>query len=215
MKEPAIDSTISSLKNVVTIVAGLAITNAIITVFVVNNVADFKRLTIDTSLLFFLFILNVIRFHHGNVRHLDTTYTSDPGKVAIVHKPVGASGKTALDFFVIFFQSVVFAVLSFLLKQPNSFFALFAALIAVDVLWYLAVHGMVTDKSRFLHQKRWSINNVATLLALLIVLAHSARIANSFHFYICFFLVLLNTVVDFAISWEFYFPAVRSHSSEE
>lgn len=209
MNEPGVSSTIASLKNIVTIVAGLAITNAIISLFVVNNVADFTSATPKTFLLFAIFLLNIIRFHHGNMRHLDTTYTPEPGKVGLTHSPVGSAGKTALDFFVIFFQTVGFAVLSFLLRQSSEFVVLFTSLIAIDVLWFLGVHGMVTDPSSFLHQKKWTINNVVTLLALLILIASSANLGDTVYFYLCFGCILLNTVVDFWISWAFYFPGAE------
>ncbi len=210
MNDSSIGSTTASLKNIVTIVAGLAITNAIVSLFVVNNSADLGNADLQASLLFGLLLLNIIRFHHGNIRHLDTTYTSEPGKVGVTHKPTGSAAKTPLDFFVIFFQALIFALLSFLLRKPGEFVALFTALIAIDVLWYLGVHGMVVDPSSFQHQKKWTMNNVVTLVALLIVIAVGGKIGTVAYFYSSAVVIFANTAVDFWISWPFYFPGAEN-----
>ena len=158
--------------------------------------------------------MNILRFHHGNIRHIDTTYSTQRGKASVTHRLVGAAGKTALDFFVIFFQSIIFAFLSFLLRKYDQFFIIFTVLIAIDVIWYLGVHGMVTDRSSFLHQKKWTINNIVTLIVLLLIVSNTTRIGNITAFYICFSIILINTIVDYWISWSFYFPGLEDECND-
>lgn len=209
MGNSEIESTTSSLKSIIVIIAGLAITNAIITVLSKSGMQSIANLSIDSIFLFVIFLLNVIRFHHGNIRHLDTTYKKDLGKAHVTHKPVGSSGKTALDFFVILIQSVIFAWMSFLLKIPLEFFGLFAVVIAIDILWYLAIHGMVTDKKSFSHQKKWTINNVVSLFFLIALFLGVNKIGTMAFIYASAIVAGGNALVDFWISWPFYFPKME------
>lgn len=209
MGEPEIESTTSSLKSIIVIVAGLAITNAIVTVLSKNGLQTISNLDLDSISLFTIFLMNVIRFHHGNVRHLDTTYKEELGKVNITHKPVGSSGKTALDFFVIFIQSILFAWMSFLLKVPTEFFGLFTLVLLIDILWYLTVHGMAKDKESFQHQKRWTINNIVSLLLLIALFLKADKIGITWFTYASAIVAGSNSVVDFWISWSFYFPTLK------
>jgi hypothetical protein len=209
MGQPEIESTTSSLKGIIVIVAGLAITNSIITVLSKNGLHTISNLDFNSILLFSIFLINVIRFHHGNVRHLDTTYKEELGKANITHKPVGSSGKTALDFFVIFIQSILFAWMSFLLKEPTEFFGLFTLVLLIDILWYLTVHGMAKDKESFQHQKRWTINNVLSLLLLFVIFLIADKIGIVWFTYASGIVAGGNAFVDFWISWSFYFPTLK------
>ena len=214
MSGSAIESTISSLKSIVTIIAGLAITNSIVRLLVANNAASLDNVSIEALVLFLLFTLNVIRFHHGNVRHLDTTYSATPGKAVVSQKPVQSAGRTALDFSVIYSESVLFALLSFLIGKPTEFYPVFTVLLGIDVLWYLCVHTMVTDRRVFVHQKKWALNNVLTLFALVITFIISGRMGPIMYFCVGITCVIANTIVDFAISWQFYFPRAKALQRE-
>ena len=202
-------STISSLKEIVTIVTGLTITNAILQLMTTTSTATASGLgtiSFQTLLLFILLVMNVIRFYHGNMRHLDTTYTAEWGKGSSGDLKLSGGRKTAIDFFVIFSQSLVFAFISFLLRVPLDFFALFVALLVADVVWFLGVYQFTSDRKAFDHQKQWTLNNTISVFALLIAISSGAVLDPIVHVYLLWGILVLNTLIDFTVSWDFYFP---------
>lgn len=199
-------SAITSLKEIVTIVAGLAITNAVLQLLATDGALRTRGIGVTAVLLFILVILNIIRFHHGNIRHLDSTYTRERGRVPVGDLKNQARRNTAIDFFVIFSQALSLVVLSFLLHDASLFFYVFAGLIAIDIFWYLGVYNLASDEATFRHQKRWTLNNVTTLVGLLILFATASRLPGDWFPLSVITLLALNTVADFVISWAFYFP---------
>jgi hypothetical protein len=79
----SIRSAVSSLKELITIVSGLAATNAVLQLMQVtvdNGIYGINRLQFTPTLLFVVFIISLVRPYHGNVRHLDEEYTGKSGK---------------------------------------------------------------------------------------------------------------------------------------
>src|SRR5690349_17132991 len=76
-------STITSIKEIVTIITGLTITRTIIQLLTINGGLSLigclegcpEAIGVLPLLLFILLLMNVVRFYHGNMRHLDTTYS--------------------------------------------------------------------------------------------------------------------------------------------
>jgi hypothetical protein len=209
--EKSIWSTISSLKEIVTIVTGVTITNGIV-VFLTDgdytNIKDFKDLALQTIVLFLLLVGNIIRFYHGNMRHLDVTYLVkfEADSSGDINRP--GRRNVAIDFFVIFAQSLIFAALSFYLGEPTEFFTIFAGLLILDVVWFLSVYQYTPDRKAFEHQKRWTLNNTIAVFALLTTTAVSRTLDPVLLFCLFALIIALNTIVDFVISWDFYFPSL-------
>lgn len=204
-KSEGVKSAITSLKEIVTIVTGLTITNAIVQLTVRKGEFALNNVTLQSFLLFVLLIGNIIRFYHGNIRHLDTTYTMEAGKGHVGDLKEGEGTKTALDFFVIFLQSILFAVISFMVRLPAEFFTFFAGLLVMDVIWFLGVYQFTSDQSAFMHQKKWALNNIVATFALLLGIS-AERILGPAYVYLLWGILMLNTLIDYLISWDFYFP---------
>jgi len=205
----AVLSTISSLKEIVTIVSGLSVTNALVQLITPTSttaIPSLQSISTQTLLLFLLLVLNIIRFYHGNMRHLDTTYTAELGKGSSGDLRLSGRNRLAVDFFVIFLQSLIFATLSFLFRTPTEFFFLFAMLLVVDVVWFLSAYQLTTDRKAFEHQRRWTLNNTVAVIALLVFIGIGTNFTPSAYVYTLSAIIALNTLVDFYISWEFYFP---------
>lgn len=195
-------SAVLSLKQIVTIVTGLAITNAIIQLMLhditINDnkiIYDYGLINVNiyTCLLFIIVISNVIRFYHGNIRHLDDLVLNRDGKIAI-------------NFFIIFTENILFAILSFSLQIPNQFFCIFIALIFLDIVWFELSTKITANPKTFERRKKWTLNNILFIIIMLVILVFSLYCPSQE--YVLYFLFSLfgNTIADFYIQWNFYFP---------
>ncbi len=203
---------VTSLKELFVILVGLAITNGIGQIVALkkdpSGYIDLgQALKSHAFLLFSLLALNSIRFYHGNMRHLDTVYTGEQGKGGAGDLTLDRGNKLAIDFFIMFFQSMVFTLLSFLLTQPPTFYLLFAVLLSTDGLWFLLVHKRPESDKLHAYQKVYYFNNLmcgAAMGALVLVVA--PRNEGLAWTVLCAVL-LLNTTVDFKLNWNHYFKA--------
>lgn len=168
-----------------------------------SGTREFSQLPPETALLSGILILNIFRFYHGNIRHLDSVYGSEEQGIPVVRpEPRGGLG---VDFFVILAQSILFAIMSFYAAHPEELVLLFTALLVFDVLWTLVVQ-QPGDEDSFSHQKRWMLNNFVALLAILVVYAIARGDRTDGLLYAGAAAMMLNAVFDFGINWQFYFP---------
>lgn len=202
-------STIDSLKQLVAIVAALAVTNALIAIVPVGASPNLRDVNLQTLAIGGLALLNIVRFHHGNMRHLDAVYSGDSGPKT--HGPGVLTGsQTAADFLVIFAESVVLVALSLFVDNLRSFSDLFVGILVIDVLWYVGTITATADDSEVQHQRRWTLNNVASMVALLVLLAirqpTEPIISHPVIDVLYLIVIVINTSLDYYISWDFYFP---------
>ena len=215
--ERALGDTIVSLKGIVSIVMGLALTNTIVTLVTGGSTIDGSRAAADHSGLLMLdqisgqaavgalaVITAIVRFYHGNNQHVDYVYSRASADRRIRGRaPRGGIG---IDFLVIMIQSVLFALMSFYVDGNRELLLLFMVLLYFDVVWYVTSSTIVIDSDVLAHQRRWMLNNIgflAVISALYFQNGDWAITAGMVAF-------LLNTVVDFWISWRFYFPDFAS-----
>lgn len=209
----ASQSAINSLKEIVTIVTGVTVTNAIVVFLTDGDYTKVKSLegfALEAITLFSILIANIIRFYHGNIRHLDTAYFTELGNNSFGDIKQAGSRKTAVDFFVVFTESLVFAALSFYLVRPIGFFVIYYSLLAVDIIWFLSTWSYTTSPKVFWYKKVWIINNVVTFVVFCITVAWVGldKIREGYcPFYQFSILAGINTVVDFVICWPQYFPS--------
>ena len=204
----ALASSINSLKEVVTIVTGVTIATAIVTFLTGGTFSVIKpivEIEITSAVFFLLMITNLIRFYHGNMRHLDDAYqthVSPGGKGGIPKRHLG------LDFVVVYAESVLFAIMSFFLSKPAEFIGIFTVLLFLDVIWVLASSQFPLKRQAFTYQKYWALNNVVTVIVLLLATAYAVGLAAEIYVWLVAVVLWANTIVDFRINWEFYFPNV-------
>ncbi len=70
---------------------------------------------------------------------------------------------------------------------------------------------MAKDKESFLHQKRWTINNVVSLLFLIALFLKADKIGTDWFTYASAIVAGGNALIDFRISWSFYFPTLKAN----
>jgi hypothetical protein len=199
-----------------TIVAGLALSDGI-TVLVGTGEPGWRDpLAVE---LLAAFVVTLVPFFHGALRHFDDTYLVSDGA-----KELGRA-TLAVDFGFLFAQSVVLFALAHQLNRVESFSACFALLLLIDIIWVVAISSaspagrdlgqelwtMVRHpRASVLAQQRWARNNLRHLIMLGVVIA-GVRFFWSEQDVLFGFLVLLvavsRTFWDYRGSWEFYFPA--------
>lgn len=192
-------SAISSLKELVVILSGITITVAITTV-----AETMRTQTVGSPWMFALFtvlILNVVRFYHGNMRLLDDSYL-DADRV--VRRNI------VVDFVVIFTTSVLFAAMGAFLNRADLFYTCFLSILVIDIIWaLLALASNNQDELQI--QQRWLLNNlvftVFVVLATLGSFQYPGVMTPDVTAGIVLVCLMLNTLIDFFVSRNFYFPS--------
>jgi len=212
--ERALDDTIVSLKGIVSIVMGLALTNTIVTLVtggstIVGNHAvgdhstGFLRLdqiSGQAAVGALAVVTAIVRFYHGNNQHVDYVYRRATANRRIRGRaPRGGIG---IDFLVIMIQSVLFALMSFYVDGNRELLLLFMVLLYFDIVWYVTSSTIVIDSDVLAHQRRWMLNNIGFLAVISALYFQDGDWAIT----VGLAAFLLNTLVDFWISWRFYFP---------
>jgi hypothetical protein len=215
-----LQSMINSLKEITTIIVGLALTNAITQFLVVGGtLREVTEISFESILIFVLLIVNMIRFYHGNFRHLDVTYSlNEYGKSlhgSVKQHPI--KEKVVTDFFFILLESLILCVISFYQGRAIYFFDCFISLLIVDVIWFFSTYHFTSSREQFEHQKKWTANNVTAIILLLITCSSLAYVPQailayipSFITYIASVIIIINTVRDYQQNWAFYFPVPSS-----
>ena len=184
-----------ALKAIYYVVVGIALTEAMDRVFLLNGAFQPSRLLesagIRSVLLLFAFMLTISRFVHGASIHLDDIET---GRF-----------KALFDFIGFFAQASLFYVMALTISDPPTFVALFVLMLVADAAW-LSVLCQVRYLTFQGTARQWVISDLLLMLALLATLyrdpvvslpaAGATAIAAG-----------TAAVIDYWKNWEFYFPA--------
>jgi len=211
-------SMINSLKEVVTIIMGLALTNAIVQFVLLNNkVVEIADLNLDSMLAFFLLVINGVRFYHGNMRYLDVTYMLESVQPSTSAPKQHHKGeKVSIDFFSVLAESLIFCVMTFYQRKLPYLFSLFIILLIVDVSWFFVMYQFVPDKATFKYQKFWIENNVGAIFLMFIftICSVSNAVDSEVVNKILFAILFINTALDYIICRKFYFPVYKGDESQ-
>jgi hypothetical protein len=220
--DPRLSSALLSVKSLVSIVMGLALTHTILTVLTEENDgvhgsvvdgASGPLLSADISMKSILcaaaVVTAIIRFYHGNNQLLESLY----GESTATKRRAAPSGGIGVNFIVIMVQSVFFALMSFYVDGSRELIALFGLLLLLDIFWYVANWTTAdTDPDALRQQRAWMLNNFGFLIVLGALYYtkndHWAVTAGAAA-------ILLNTLVDFGLSWKFYFPPIEAEDGLE
>lgn len=199
------DSAVTTLKELLVIITGLTITNGFVVLVAGGHYEEIKKvweLSCIPSLLFAGLVLNAVRFYLGNVRLLDDCYLVS--FAGIPSEGTDRKKNLPLDYTVVLVTGVLLALLSFYLRDIHSYFTLFAVILAIDIIWFLLTWKDSRDPKIRRQRKWWTINNVGHILPIGYGLS-VFNPENSLLWLIPCVAVFTNTIVDFAISWKFYF----------
>ncbi|HEV2975664.1 MAG TPA: hypothetical protein VGX69_11850 [Solirubrobacteraceae bacterium] len=206
----AVSSVLHSLKEIVSIIMGLALTNCVMVLITGGHYAGVTALSslrLASVLYSLVLIANIVRFYHGNQRHMDTLYGDAGRKTVSAHghgpAPLGGLG---IDFIVVFLQAIIFAVISFYASPRREFLLLFMVLLAFDLIWNILTQQVVHDARDLAHQQRWVLNNFVCVVGILVLYLKYKQHHTVLYLDIGASVLALNTLVDFVLNWRFYFP---------
>lgn len=199
---------VRSLQTLYTIAVGLGLERAIV------NLVDISYGIIPIKLelipFFVAFLITLIPFYHGALRHLNFVYIEEEGKNV-------RSGALFTDFSLLFLESCLIFSLAILLPNPIGFFIALLLLLLVDILWALLFLGFSKkEKKTSLTELHWLIINTIVIISCLInfgVLYISKVPMNIFDLEISIFVLVIfitRTVFDYVLCWSFYFPPIQN-----
>ena len=191
------------LQGLYTVVVGLALVSAI-----THLIDQSQPVPIRFSALpyFAVFLITLVPFYHGALRHLDITYHEDPDKAT---RP----GALLADWSLLFIESCLLLALSILIARPEPFVYALVALLFFDVFWAFAAHLAFSAKSREYHaERKWAIINVVTsvLLVLVAVYLHSLdptlKPVETYRWLAVVAICAARTIFDYVLCWSYYYP---------
>lgn len=205
MNDPQ-ESSVSNLEHLYSIVVGVSLALAIQSLIQVQSNSSIHVNWILLPVLA-AFLLTLIPFYHGALRHLDDHYVH--GKTTASHPGLAL----LLDFLVLFFESCLFLGLAVLLASPAYFSWAFLALLMLDSLW-IVVASLASGPTSMPQapERTWALINFVTVLvgtgALTILRAVSSPNKTPTIAYLVFILLIatLRTAVDYTLTWDYYFP---------
>jgi hypothetical protein len=206
---PDTTSALSSAKSVLAIVNGLTLTNTLLVLITsghYSHVTALSKLGAEDVFFAAVLVANIVRFYHGNVRHLDAAYGAESVARAASGRHAEPRGGLGLDFFIIFAQSLLFSVTSFYITDHSTYISLFIILLAFDVIW--TVYSQQADGDFAASpQRSWLLTNLVAVVGVIgFYLAFKAHRAEAWPLDAGVAVLAAATVADFHLNWDFYFP---------
>jgi hypothetical protein len=209
-------SALASVKSVLAIVNGLTLTNTLlvlITGATYSKVITLDKLDAEDIAFAVVLMATIVRFYHGNMRHLDSAYGNESAAPVASGRHAETRGGLGLDFLVVLTQSVMFAVASFYVGFHSEYVSIFIVLLVFDIAW--AVYSVGSDAQLDSPQRTWIlINFFATACLVLFYLIHRSHPARHWSLDATLVVLAVTTVLDFALNWDFYFPSGGSQARE-
>ncbi|VAV91333.1 hypothetical protein MNBD_ALPHA06-1425 [hydrothermal vent metagenome] len=154
-----------------------------------------------------IFLVLIIPFYHGAVRHLFATYIEDASTSNI------KNGALLADFVLFFIEGCFFVMMAGIIGNIYTLTWVVAALLLLDSVWGIIATIVFSGKKSLSAVTKWVIINlccVAVLIFLLLPYKENFA-ANPFGMSLIVLMVLLiRTVVDYTTSWGFYFPKSKA-----
>jgi hypothetical protein len=184
------------------VIIGVAI--SLSAVQMVNRESGIQAIPLSEYLLFFAFIITLVPFYHGALRHLDDAYLENPN-------PQIRNGALIVDILLLIAHGMVFVVLALLLDKPSEFAWILLGLIAIDVIWGAFVYFGASTQGPGGAEGKWALINFifvllsAVMLIILNITFQSDVDATKMSFSVLV-ACLIRTLVDYIACWDFYFP---------
>lgn len=193
------ENTVRNLESVLSVLVGLALSTAVVRL-ILNGQQEVDPQVLRAVLPMFLsFLVTMVPFYHGALRHLDVTYVENGGRAA--RRPA-----LLCDFAMLFVEGCLLVALANALDQPSVFAWGLIVLLGLDAVWGAAVH-FVLVKDRTSHTElRWAkINALAVAFLLAFALTGTLSAAAGWGNPLIY-VALARTVFDYRCCWDCYFP---------
>lgn len=210
------ESTVRHLQALYSVVAGGSLFRAVEVVVPIGG-----KIRYDLLPLFVVFLVTVIPFFHGALRHMDDAYLDESS-------PMPRNGALFADFALLCIEGCLLLALATSVGAPRRFLGIWIMLLGLDACWAVGTHlvfsveagrrltvlrGLVTARANLVTAHlEWAVINVGTLLVVALYFAGTSTFAffDSDDFTVVFTLVLgiARTTIDYVTSWNFYFPPI-------
>jgi hypothetical protein len=197
-------NSVRNLENLYTVVVGLALSVAIYQFVGINRGVSPIRFELAPFLV--AFILTLLPFYHGALRHLDVTYIEHSGRQV-------RSGALLADFSILFIEGCLLLALAFLISVPQHFAWGLVMLLSINVIWGFIAHLGFSQEMKPKAESRWALINLFTVGTLVIYFfaidifpPKVGVIELSFSVFILV-VSFVRTVLDYMFCWEFYYPS--------
>jgi len=194
-------NSVRNLQYLYTTVIGLGLSLAI------YNLIDTTRVYIPLKLeflpFFFTFLITLIPFYHGALRHLDITYIEQGGKQV-------RNGALMIDFLALFIEGCLLLILALIVVKPMFFVWGLVVLLAFDTLWAFTAYLGFSQDLKLKAEPRWAIINFITAIGLSILLIFvppCLDILDSKLVVLIPLVALIRTVIDYIWCWNYYYPS--------
>src|SRR5262249_24705809 len=195
------ENSVKQLCELYNVVVGLALATAILKV--INESADYLPISRAHVWTFLVFIITVVPFYHGAVRHLYATYVEHGRSKRI------KNGGLLIDYALLFAEGGVFVGLAYLIQSPGAFLGLFLLLMFLDSVWGVLAYTTLVGSQAQNAEKTWAFINVIFFVVLLVGYFSFNVPAEGFIWqprmsYMLLGTAFLRTVLDYWFSWKFY-----------
>lgn len=194
--------TVGHLQQLYTVVVGVALTIAI-TKLLDEHAAMPVRLPVIPY--FFAYLVTLVPFYHGALRHLDVTYFE--GGAAKQQR-----GALMVDWGLLFLESCLLLGLALLLQTPKSFAFGICVLLGFDCAWAFVATLAFSPKHKARRAEwKWALINLVALSALLVILLYIESLDNTkpvemLRWAGTVLICVLRTICDYAWCWTYYYP---------
>jgi hypothetical protein len=195
------ENSVKQLSELYNVVVGVALTLAITKA--IDQNAPAIPIKWNVILNFMSFVVIIIPFHQGAVRHLYATYVEGGGSTRI------RRGALAVDFLLLFFQACLFVAMSILIENTQVFLNVLISLLIVDCVWGLLAILAFTGAQAQQAEKRWALINLFSVVILYVLSKFGPPLLNGWGDDIkqlIFLVCIIRTIADYMSSWDFYFP---------
>jgi hypothetical protein len=200
------------LTNFYGVVAGLAISNAVLNL--ISPEGKVLVISLPTALLFIVFITTLLPFYHGAMRHLEATYVEQSSQTA-------RSGALMADFVLLFMEACLFLALAVLIHSPAYFAWGYVTLLALDVCWGFFAHLAGLSAPGCGGERKWAKINFSTVLLLLVLLYledigwSPSEASPGLRLCIALLTIAtLRTIIDYWWAWNAYFPSESQQAAK-
>lgn len=167
--------------------------------------------------LFLAFLVTLIPYFHGALRHLDRTW--------IENADTATPDRMMIDFIALFAQVCLLFLLGKFELSPRPFLVTLILLLLLDSIWAAISTGLEwfhfpslrTGKGAIAHVFHWegglrswfwtNLVIAAVGLAMLYIFDRTDADPLTISWIICL-LCVVRTVIDYTASWNFYFPSI-------
>jgi hypothetical protein len=194
-------NSVSQLAELYNVVVGVALSISIYNVIDQNAKAIPLHLDYVTNLASILVLM--IPFYHGAMRHLFATYVEDGGSTRI------KDGALLADFVLLFLEGCLFVMIGSLISSTTKMMWVIVTLLLLDSVWgflaWLAFTGAQAQQA----ERKWAYINVGAAAVVIVIMIFAGDVIrnNPLGAQLGLLTVLtVRSIIDYASSWNFYFP---------